>query len=145
MSRYPTLTDLERVTVAPPPVPTLEEWLRVQGFRPETDEDGTIRFSHEGRPVVIPPDADDDAFFRVSTPGVWSIDGEAGAAQVLQVLNEINVGMKTVKAILVDEVVWVTIELFLDAPATFREVLPRCLDALGEAAYRIRQRLREGS
>jgi len=145
MSRYPTLADLACVAVVPPPVPTLEEWLRAQGFRPEKDEDGTIRFSHEGRSVVIPVDAYDDAFFRVSTPDVWDIDDDTETARVLKVLNDISVGMKAVKAILVDGMVWVTIELFLDGPATFREVLPRCLDALGEAAYRVRQRLREGS
>lgn len=154
MSDYPDLVEETEITTAEPPdelappppsrpdtQPHLD-FLVSEGYRPEVDEDGDLRFRHEGRTHFLIPQEKDPGYFRVSFPGAWECDGPEEEALALRTVNAVNRDLKVAKCVLVDGVVWVSVEGFFDPPDSFRPVFARCLDVIGSAAWQIRERMR---
>ena len=145
MSDFPELIETEA-----PPAPTLDltpwhEYLVAEGYRPEVDEDGDIRFRHEGRTLYLILDASDLCYLRLSMPGVWECEGPEQERRALEAVNAVNRDLKVVKCVLVDGIVWASAELFAEPPETFRAVFRRCLDAIGSAAWGVRARMRSAN
>jgi hypothetical protein len=143
LSDFPDLIETDT-----PPAPTLDlapwqEYLVAEGYRPEVDEDGDIRFRHEGRTIYLILDASDPCYLRVSMPGVWECEGPEQERRGLEAVNAVNRDLKVVKCVLVDGTVWASAELFADPPDAIRAVFRRCLDAIGSAAWQIRERIRK--
>ncbi len=157
MSDYPDLVDEPEETSAevpaeeaslPPPPSDADPYfafLAAEGFRPEVDEDGDVRFRHEGRTLYLFRDGKDPEYFRVALPGAWECDGPEEESRALAAVNSVNRDLKTVKCVLVDGVVWVSVEQFFDPPEAFRPVFTRLLDVIGSAAWQVRERMRASS
>lgn len=154
MSDYPELLDEpEEIAAEPGPdapaaapddagVRPWLDFLASEGFRPEVDEDGDVRFRHEGRTLFLFRDPKDPEYFRISLPGAWECEGPEEEARALAAANAVNRDLKVVKCVLVDGVVWISVEQLLDPPDTFRAVFARLLDLVGSAAWQIRGRMR---
>lgn len=154
MSDYPDLVDdpeeidAEPAPEAPAAAPELTDvkpyldFLVAEGFRPEVDEDGDIRFRHEGRTLFLFRDARDPQYFRVALPGAWECDSPEEETRALAAVNAVNRDLKVVKCVLVDGAVWISIEQFLDPPETFRPVFFRLLDIIGSAAWQVKGLMR---
>jgi hypothetical protein len=157
VSDYPELPDEPeeptpepREADAPPARPSEDgagveaycDFLASEGFRPSVDEDGDIRFRHEGRTLFLFRDPKDPEYFRVALPGAWECESPEEETRALAAANAVNRDLKVVKCVLVDGVVWISVELFLDPPEAFRPVFSRLLDVIGSAAWQIRGRMR---
>lgn len=118
------------------------DFLVSEGYRPEVDEDGDLRFRHEGRTLFLFRHEKDPEYFRVALPGAWECESPEEEARALQAVNAVNRDLKVAKCALVDGVVWVSVEGFFDPPDSFRPVFARCLDVIGSAAWQIRERMR---
>ena len=57
-------------------------------------------------------DERDLLFFRIIMPGIYDI--ENNREKVLEICNEITCGIKVVKAFVVRDEVWLSIEMFID-------------------------------
>ena len=154
MSDYPDLVEEPLdAPVAPPgeaaapaPAPAADppylDFLASEGYRPEVDEDGDVRFRHEGRNLFLVPYPQDPCYFCVTLPGVVECEGPEEEARALEVANAVNRLMKSVKCVLVDGVVWISVEQFLERPESYRAVFARCVDVVGAAAWQVRERMR---
>lgn len=154
MSDYPDLVEEpEEITAEPPEEASSAppaggdaqlhfDFLVSEGYRPERDEDGDLRFRHEGRTLFLFRYEKDPEYFRVALPGAWECESPEEEARALQAVNAVNRDLKVAKAVLVDGVVWISVEGFFDPPDSFRPVFTRCLDAIGSASWQVRERMR---
>jgi len=154
VSDYPDLVEEpEEMTAEPPeeeaPPPSAcgdaqpyLDFLISEGYRPEVDEDGDLRFRHEGRTLFLFRYEKDPEYFRVALPGAWDCESPEEEARALQAVNAVNRDLKVAKCVLVDGVVWISVEAFFDPPDSFRPVFLRCLDAIGSASWQVRERMR---
>jgi hypothetical protein len=105
-------------------------YLVAEGYRPETDIKGFIRFKREGRNYILGAPGKDLQFFSVILPNVWKIESEAERARVLAAADYANGKTKVCKITTVDDNVWVCLELFVAAPKDFEGVFKRALSAM---------------
>lgn len=121
------------------------DFLASEGYRPEVDEEGDIRFRHEGRTLFLIPYERDPGYFCVAYPGVRECESPEEEARALEAANRVNRDLKAAKCVLHDGVVWITVEQFFDPPEGYRAVLSRLLDVIGAAAWQFRERMRESA
>lgn len=88
-------------------------FLTEEGFKPDLDSDGDVRFKREGKTYVIIIDAKDPEFFRLVLPNIWKIESEAERTQVLIAADASNAKSKVSKVCTMADNVWVSIELFV--------------------------------
>ncbi|MHB1047528.1 MAG: T3SS (YopN, CesT) and YbjN peptide-binding chaperone 1 [Thermoanaerobaculia bacterium] len=145
MTDFPSLEETPPATACPSDAGPHFAFLDAEGFRPEIDEDGDVRFRHEGRTLYLFRDGKDAEYFRVALPGAWECESPEEESRALAAVNSVNRDLKTVKCVLVDGVVWVSVEQFFDPPEAFRPVFTRLLDVIGSAAWHVRERMRAPS
>ena len=118
------------------------DFLKAEGYLPEIDSDGDVRFKKEGGNYYIAVDATDDEFFRVVFPGFWPIESEEERDQALAKCNEANAGAKVAKVFIVQDSVWASLELFVSTPDAFKGVFSRGMGALRYGVERFVQGMR---
>ncbi len=118
------------------------EFLRQEGYSPQVDEDGDVRFKYEGKTYLVIVDADDPQFFRLILPNFWGV-GDGGRARVLEMAVAASTKVKVAKIIVVRDNVWATLELFLPQAEDFRAVFPRSLSALNTGVRTFVKLMRE--
>ena len=107
--------------------------LENQNYHAERDDDGDIRFRHEGHSYFIEVREDDPMFFRVVLPNFWDIDSPAERLRVLDAANLATGDTKIAKVFTVRDSTWAACELFLPAQDDFVPILQRCLLAIRSA------------
>lgn len=124
---------------APPPAWTREklqklyvDYLSREGFRPELDTEGDVRFRREGKTYILFVQEDDPSSFILALPDIWLIRSDAELAPVLVAADNTNAHVKTLKVNVVKDRVWMTVELFLPRPEDFAAVFPRSLAAIDD-------------
>jgi hypothetical protein len=120
-----------------------QEFLSDEGYKPELDEDGDVRFKREGKTYFINVEASDPECFRVVLANIWPIESEDERKQVMVAMDHCNAQAKVAKAYMVKDNVWVAIETFIAKPEDFKVIFQRSLSALDHGvslyATRIRQ------
>jgi hypothetical protein len=107
------------------------EFLRREGYVPDVDEDGDVRFKCEGLTYVVMIDPSDTPFFRLLLPNVWRASDEAERRDALAAVNEVTSTTKVAKFFVgAGGVVSGAAELFTKTPAQATASLRRCLSAL---------------
>ena len=113
----------------------VENWLKSQGFRSERDSDGYLRFRYEGVNLFCGKDDNDKQFLRIIMPGIYKVDGDR--TRVLEAVNTISRDIKAIKAFLVEDYLWLAIEMFIDSTPDIDDFIERCLDILVAGRLRI--------
>lgn len=106
----------------------VKEYLSSQGFRYEIDEDGDIRFKYEGTNLFFTVDNKDPYFFRLIMPGIYQLEGNK--EKVLEAINTVTRNIKVLKAFLVDDYLWLAVEIFIDSTPELDDFFPRCVEIL---------------
>ena len=113
----------------------VENWLKSQGFRSERDSDGDLRFRYEGVGMFCCCKDNDSSFLRIIMPGIYDVDGDR--TKVLEAINTISRDIKAIKAFLVNDSLWLSIEMFIDSTPDIDDFIERCLDIMIAGRQRI--------
>ena len=113
----------------------VENWLKDQGFRSERDSDGDLRFRYEGVNLFCSQDDNDKQFLRIIMPGIYKVDGDR--TRVLEAISTISRDIKAIKAFLVEDHLWLAIEMFIDSTPDIDDFIERCLDIMIAGRQRI--------
>lgn len=119
----------------------VENWLKDQGFRCERDSDGDLFFRYNGANLFCCKDDSDKQFLRIIMPNIYKVDGDR--TTVLEAINTIARGIKAIKAFLVDDSLWLAIEMFVDSTPDIEDFIERCLDILIAGRQRIANEILE--
>jgi len=113
----------------------VENWLKAQGFRCSVDGDGDLNFRYEGIPMYCSNDDNDPMFLRIFMPGIYKVEGDR--KKVLEAISTINREIKAVKSFLVEDRLWITLEMFIDSTPDIDDFIERCLDIMVASVKRI--------
>lgn len=105
----------------------VENWLKEQGFRCERDDDGDIRFRYQGLGMFCCKDSDNN-YLRIIMPGIYDVAGDR--ERVLEAINTIARELKVIKAFLVNDSLWLSIEMFIDSTPNIDDFIERCLNVM---------------
>ena len=117
----------------------VENWLKEQGFKNERDNDGDLHFKYQGVNLFCCKDDNDKQFLRIVMPGIYQIDGDR--MKVLEAINTICRNIKAIKAFLVEDHLWLAIEMFSDSTPDIDDFIERCLDILMAGRQHIAQEI----
>ena len=117
----------------------VENWLKEQGFKNERDNDGDLHFKYQGANLYCYNDDNDKQFLRIVMPGIYQIDGDR--MKVLEAINTICRNIKAIKAFLVEDHLWLAIEMFIDSTPDIDDFIERCLDILMAGRRHIAQEI----
>jgi len=110
------------------------EYLKVEGFQPDPDEDGVVCFYKGDRHLHLPIDQDPD-FFILSLLEVLEEDQAIDRARLARAANFVTAESKVAKVCLNESgKVVINVELFCAPPEAFKSIFARCLSEL-EAAH----------
>lgn len=105
------------------------EYLKQQGLVPAEEEFG-ISFKYQMADFLILSDDDDQQFFRLTMPGIFSCTPE-NRLETLEAINITNNDMKVIKATIFGETnVWLFFEQLLDSTPVFDDIIPRGINIL---------------
>ena len=90
--------------------------------------DGDLFFRYQGTNLFCCKDDSDKQFLRIIMPNIYKIDGNR--TRVLEAINAIAREIKVIKAFLVNDCIWLAIEMFVDSTAAIDDFIERCLDIL---------------
>ncbi|MCQ2075458.1 MAG: hypothetical protein MJZ20_00260 [Bacteroidaceae bacterium] len=113
----------------------VENWLKGQGFKSERVGDGDLLFRYQGVHMLCRKDDDDKVFLRLFMPGIYTVNGDR--TRVLEAINTISRDIKAVKAFLVEDKLWVSLEMFIDSTPDIDDFIERCLDIMYAAFKQI--------
>ena len=100
------------------------DYLKQQGLVP-TEEEFGISFKYQMADFLILSDDDDQQFFRLAMPGIYSCTPE-NRLETLEAINVTNNDMKVIKASIFGETnVWLFFEQLLDSTPVFNDIIPR--------------------
>ncbi|MFQ5611272.1 MAG: hypothetical protein ACE5H9_03975 [Anaerolineae bacterium] len=119
------------------------KFLNDEGYRPEVDSDGDVRFKSEGGTYFVFANENDQQFFQLVFPAFWSIDNDAERRKVLVAADHATQKTKVVKVYTVGDNVWASVELFFASPEQFKETFSRSISALKAGVQNFVQKMRE--
>lgn len=117
----------------------VRDYLSSEGFRHDVDSDGDIHFKFEGMSMFFTQDKNDPQFFRIIVPNLYEL--ENNRVKVLEAINAVARDTKVLKAFLVEDKLWLSVELFLDSTPELEDFFPRCMGLLKEGRTRIAQEI----
>lgn len=118
-------------------------YLTYEGFKPEIDSDGDVRFKRDGKVYFILVNEGDPEFFRIVLANIWPIESDKERSQVLMAANDANAKSKVSKVFTVENDVWVSIDLFVRRPEDFKDVFTRSMSALDNGVRSFVKRMKE--
>lgn len=104
--------------------------LEKEGLSGKVDSDGDVQFKYEDHTYFFGVSDSDLSFYRVVLPNIWPIESELERLKVLKAVNEVNETKKVVKAYVVNDNVWLTVELFVSDPEDFKKHFMRQIRAI---------------
>lgn len=104
------------------------EYLGQEGYRYKVDEDGDICFKYEGLNMIVSLQERDRDYFRIMMPCIYQL--EDNRIKVLEAINEVCKSLKAIKAFLVEDYLWIAIEMFTDSTPELEDFMPRCMQIL---------------
>lgn len=106
----------------------VKKYLADEGFRYEIDRDGDIYFRYQGRHLFFAAPMEDMQFFRIFMSPIYII--ENNRVEVLEAVNKVTSELKALKAYVIDDEVWLSIEMFIDSSPDIKDYFERCLEIL---------------
>jgi len=120
------------------------QFLTSEGYVPEIDKDGDVRFKVEGLIYFIHVFEDDPEHFRLVLANIWKIESEYEKQQAMAAANFANTRSKAAKVTVVNDDVWVSIEQFVAKPEDFKGIFRRILSALQNGMRTFANKMKEG-
>ena len=102
-------------------------WLYNEGYKHGIDQDGDVHFRYQGKHIYFTPD-EDSTYFRLIMPNVYQL--ENNRVKVLEACNTITRQYKVLKAYLVEDRLWLSIEMFVDSTPEIGDFIERCCNIL---------------
>lgn len=131
-------TDNEALTQIAKVMDAVKKWLSEEGYKCNVDEDGDFTFKYQGKHVYFIKDNDDPIYYRAIMPSIYDIETIEDYPRIIDICNGMNSRRKGLKAYVLQNSVWLTVELFLDPDNCYiTTYLERCLDILLESYYEI--------
>ncbi len=103
----------------------VKEYLASEGYRYNIDDDGDIHFKYEGIDLFFTVNTDDQSYFRLIMPAIYKL--EDNREKVLEAINTVTRDLKVLKAFLVEDYLWLSVELFIDSSPELGDFFPRCM------------------
>lgn len=119
------------------------DYLTAEGYRPEVDSDGDVSFKREGLTYYIIVTETDAEFFEMALPNIHSIVDEPDRTKAYIAADYSNAKSKVSKVYMVNDDVWVTVELFIATPDDFKNVFQRAMSALLNGANNFIEKMAE--
>ncbi|GAB4472054.1 MAG: hypothetical protein Kow00124_09640 [Anaerolineae bacterium] len=124
---------------------TFSEFLVAEGYRPEIDSDGDVKFKSEGFTYYIIIDEKDPQYFRLVFPNFWSIESDAERLKALIASDFATSRTKAAKVYTVQNNMWASVEFFFAEPSQVKTVFSRCMSTLRTSVDHYVQKMREQS
>ena len=119
------------------------EHLKAEGYIPEVDEDGDVRFKREGKTYFIAVDPEDTECFRLVLANIWEIESEEERQKAAVAMDHCNATAKVTKAYFIRDNVWVSVETFIAEPEDFKVIFARSMTALDHGVGLYVKKMRE--
>ena len=107
---------------------SVRSYLKDLGCTYESISEEIMHFKYQGRNFVFFTDEDDPYYFQVVLPNIYEVDGDRRL--VLEAINTIISEKKALKAYIIDDKVWLTIEMFIDTTPDINKIFERSIDIL---------------
>ena len=104
-------------------------YLKDEGFGPSYDEDRDIRFKYQMRNFIVSNYENDKQFLQIMMPYIFDVTAENRRA-ALEACNKINADKKIVKAVVMNDAVFLSTEILLDSTPEPKAFVMRMLDML---------------
>jgi len=117
-------------------------YLSQQGYSPEIDSDGDVRFSYAGYTLFIAVNENDPEYIRIVLPNIWPIESNEEQLQVLIATDYTNNKIKVVKLYLNNNNTSAAIESFIAEPEDFSGIFKRSLEALEGGVMQFSRKMR---
>ena len=106
----------------------VKQYLSSEAYRYDIDADGDIHFKYEGVNLFFTVDKNDQSFFRLIMPSIYTLEGNR--TKVLEAINTVTRDLKVIKAFLVEDHLWLAVEIFIDSTPELEDFFPRCMGLL---------------
>jgi hypothetical protein len=110
-------------------------YLREEGYQPDIDSDGDIRFKAEGRTLYIYVYENDPNFFRMIYPYFWSIESEEEMRKVAEIASYITRTTKVVRVYMErdNKDTSIDVAILVEKPEDFKKHFSRLLSIIFQA------------
>lgn len=109
----------------------VKNYLTYEGYQPEVDQDGDIHFRCQGLHLYCTNSGKDQQYLRLLLPNIYQV--ENNRTKVLEVSNQLSKEYKVLKSFLVDDSLWLAIEIFIDSTPEVGDFMGRCINILTSA------------
>ena len=107
---------------------SVRSYLKDFGCTYESISEEAMLFKYQGRNFLFVTDKNDPYYFQVALPNIYEIDGDRRL--VLEAINTIISEKKALKAYIIDDNVWLVIEMFIDTTPDINKIFERSIDIL---------------
>ncbi len=118
-------------------------FLRSEGYSPELDKHGNVRFKAEGGTYLIFANETDAEYFYLIFPNFWPINGDRERVHAYQAACHATASAKVAKVYPLGDNVSVSIELLFSEPEQFRPVFQRAMTMVKSAVTLFAEKMRE--
>ena len=120
----------------------IRKHLAAEGYHPELDGDGDVRFKVEGLTMFVAAAKKDERYYTVCLPNFWSLDTPQEVARAPKACHDVTKLVRGVKVMTVRDDTWCCLEAFYESVDDLVASLPRCLRAIRGAAHEYAKAMR---
>lgn len=117
----------------------VKQFLSNEGYKFDVDGDGDIHFKYEGINLYFTVDNNDQRYFRLIMPNIYQLEGNR--TKVLEAINTVARDLKVIKAFLIEDRLWLAVELFIDSTPELEDFFPRCMGLLKAGREKIAEEI----
>lgn len=117
----------------------VKQFLSNEGYKFDIDSDGDIHFKYEGINLYFTVDNNDQKYFRLIMPNIYQL--EDNRTKVLEAINTVARDLKVIKAYLIEDRLWLAVELFIDSTPELEDFFPRCMGLLKAGREKIAEEI----
>lgn len=117
----------------------VKQFLSNEGYKFDVDSDGDIHFKYEGINLYFTVDNNDQKYFRLIMPNIYQLEGNR--TRVLEAINTVARDLKVIKAFLIEDRLWLAVELFIDSTPELEDFFPRCMGLLKAGREKIAEEI----
>ncbi|RMF03966.1 MAG: hypothetical protein D6772_01365 [Bacteroidetes bacterium] len=117
------------------------DFLGEEGYRPEVDGDGDVRFKSEGLTYFIDVDEGDTEYFAIMLANIYEVESAEERIRALEACNTVSSTAKVIKGQIINDYIWLTAEVFVPDPRDFKSIFSRTMAALQAAQDTLEENL----